>query len=169
MEITYIIATIVQSIAISLGVGCSTVAITQFFSAISDGQIDPSERKLMGVVYTILRIAMGLILITSLVQGALLFSLMNTEYFTPFTIGLWIVILVLFVNAVAMTKHWIPATFGPGIQAGSWYTLGLMFALISVGLSGFSELEFALSYLGMLVIFVAIVNGVMSHLKKKKA
>lgn len=166
MEISYILVSILQSIAVGLGVGCSTVAITQFFAAISDGKIDEGERRVMGVVYIILRVAMVLILLSTLVQAGLLYSVIGDNYIAPFSAGIWLIILVLFANAVAMTKHWIPSTFGPGIQAGSWYSLGIMFALVPVGLTGFSYMQLILGYLGMLVLAVAIVNFVMDYLKK---
>ena len=167
-----LVIAVLQSIGVSLGVGSSTIAISQFFVAIADGQIDPSERRLMGVVYIVLRVAMGLILATSLAHMAFVMYVLNlqnmslSEYWNPFTAGLWVIVAVLFANAVAMTKHWIPSNLGPGIQAGSWYTLGIMFALVSVGLVGFSYAQFGLAYAGMIVLFIAIVNGVMSHLKK---
>lgn len=168
MEIIYIFNTIAGGIAVSLGVGCSTVAIAQFFVAISDGKIDEAERKMMEVVYTILRVAMGLILVTTVIQAGIIYKFIGLEYISPFSVGVWVVLAVLFINAFAMTKHWIPSTFGPGIQAGSWYTLGIMMSLISVGFTGFSYLQFGLAYGGMLLLAIAVVNAVMNYLKEHK-
>ncbi|MEX0913171.1 MAG: hypothetical protein WDZ56_01430 [Candidatus Paceibacterota bacterium] len=167
MEILYIISAVLQSFAISAGVGSSTIAVTQFFSAINDGKIDESERRMMGVTYAVLRIAMGLILVSTAVQGVIIYYYggMGTEYFNPFSVGVWTVIAVLFLNALAMTKHWLPSTLGPGIQAGSWYTLGMMFAFIPLGLTNFTFVQFLLGYAGMICLAVAIVNGVMSYKK----
>lgn len=171
MEISYIIVSILQTISIGLGVGCSTVAISQFFVAIADGKIDESERRMMGVVYTILRVAMVAILLTTLTIMAIIYYVNSVEvvgwqYFSPFIVGQLVVIFVLFANAVAMTKHWISGKFGPSIQAGSWYTLGLMFALMPLGLTGFSYLQFALGYVGILILTTGLVNGIMGYLKK---
>ncbi len=68
------LATIIQSMAISLGVGSSTLAIINFFVAIADGAIDETERKMMGVVYKVLRVAMVLILITTILLLLNLYS-----------------------------------------------------------------------------------------------
>lgn len=167
MEIAYIAVAILQSIAVSLGVGSSTIAITQFFSAIADGNIDETERRMMGVVYFVLRIAMGLITVTSLAQAGIIYSFVGLGYFNPFTVGLWVVIVVLFLNAVLMTKHLMPSKFGPGIQAGSWYTLGILFAMVPLGLTSFSYVQFALVYAGILILTIAIVNGVMSYRRSR--
>jgi hypothetical protein len=168
MEILYIITAVIQTFGLSAGVGSSTIAVSQFFAAISDGKIDESERRMMGVTYVVLRVSMGLTLFTTTVLGAILYYYagMGTMYFNPFTVGTWLIIAVLFLNAVAMTKHWLPATLGPGIQAGSWYTLGVMFAFVPLGLTTFTFTQFLLAYAGMVCLAIAIVNGVMNHLKK---
>lgn len=166
MEIAYIIDVILMSVAVSLGVGCSTVAIIQFFVAISDGTIDASERRLMGVVYILLRVAMVAILVTLLVQGGLFYSILKDFTFvTPFYLALWTAVAVLFINAIGMTLHWIPSSLGPAIQAGTWYTLGVLLALVPLGLIGFPYLQFVLAYLGILFLAIAVVNVVMNHLR----
>lgn len=167
MEIAYIAVAILQSIAVSLGVGSSTIAILQFFSAIADGNIDETERRMMGVVYLTLRVAMGLILVSSLAQGAIIYQYVGMGYFNPFTIGLWSIILVLFVNATLMTMRLMPSKFGPGIQAGSWYSLGILFAIVPLGLTAFTLLQFVLCYVGLVILTVAIVNGVMGYQKSR--
>lgn len=168
MEILYIITAVVQSLGLSAGVGSSTIAVMQFFAAIADGKIDDSERRVMGVTYKLLRVSMGLILVTTAIQGAILYYYagMGVAYFNPFTVGVWLIITVLFLNSIAMTKHWLPSTLGPGIQVGSWYTLGVIFAFVPLGLTSFTFLQLLLAYVGMICLATAIVNSVMNHLKK---
>lgn len=168
MEIIYVVTAILQSFGVSLGVGSSTMAIFQFFSAIADSKIEEGERRVMGVTYKILRVAMGLILAATMIQAVILFYVigLGTAYFTAFTAGLWLILGVLFLNAVGMTKHWIPSSIGPSIQAGSWYALGLLFALIPLGLTFFSFTQFILVYLGMLLLATAIVNSMMTQMKR---
>jgi hypothetical protein len=167
MEMIFVLLAILQSIAISLGVGGSTLAIINFFVAIADGTIDPQERKLMGVVYIVLRVSMILILLTT---GALTLMQMDDAgvVFTPFTAGLWTLIAVLFTNAFLMTKHIVPSNIGPALQASTWYTLGIMMSLVPLGLINFSYFEFIVGYLAAIVLAIAVVNGVMSYLKKKR-
>lgn len=155
-------------VSIGLGVGCSTVAISSFFVAIADGNISPEERKMLGVVYILLRVAMVLILLTT---GILFFmmplagSIMTS---LTFLMTRFVLVACLFTNAILMTKHIIPSSFGPAIQAGTWYTLGITTALVPLGLASFSLFEFIVGYLAALALAVTIVNGVMGHLKHKK-
>src|SRR5690606_27499319 len=131
MEITYIINAVLMSIAVSLGVGCSTAAITQFVVAISDGQIDQTERKMLGAIYWLLRAAMAAIVVTLLIQAAFFYYLSGSlEFISPFMLSLWTAVGVLIVNAIGMTMHLVPSKIGPAVQAGSWYTLGVLLALI---------------------------------------
>jgi hypothetical protein len=81
---------------------------------------------------------------------------------SAFSIGQLIVILALFVNAMLMTAHMMPSNFGPALQAGSWYTLGTLAALVPLGLTGFDIIEFFMGYITWLVLTVSIVNGVMA-------
>ncbi len=158
---------IVQSFSISLGVGSSTLAIVNFFVAISDGKIDETERRMMGIVYVVLRIAMVLILGTTIML--MIFDHLDAGIdMTSLISAQLLVLAVLFINATLMTMRKMPSTFGPALQAGSWYTLGTLAALVPLGLTGFAFGAFVLGYITWLILAIAIVNGVMAILKHKK-
>ncbi len=163
MEIIIILGTVLQGAAISIGMGASTLAIINFFVAIADGTIDPGERKMMGVVYVILRVAMVLILATFIL-------LLVAQYYAGGPIALNLpqltLILVLFINAILMTKRIMPSTVGPALQASSWYTLGIMTTLISLWYTAFSYSQFLLGYATVIVLAISLVNGTMAYLKK---
>ena len=164
MEILYIGLTILQSIAISLGVGSSTLAVVNFFVAIADGKIDETERKMMGITYTLLRVAMVIIALTTLLLLVLIMSVSAAPgSFIMFQLTL---IGILFLNALLMTKRIMPSTFGPAIQAGSWYTLGILLTLVPLGLTGLSLLQFGLMYSAIVLFGICVVNGMMAYLKK---
>lgn len=163
IDIIFAILVVVHSSAIALGVGASSVAIAGFLTAIADGTFDPSERRIMGVVYLSLRIAMGMILVTS---AAILW--LDPSFFGSFTAPLWFLMFILFLNALLMTKHWIPYTLGPAIQAGTWYTLGF---LITIYIFDFATLNIAVIsgfYLADLLLAFVIVNACMAYLKKRR-
>ena len=162
MTILFTLVAIMQSFAISLGVGSSTLAIVNFFVAIADGNIEPSERRMMGVVYVVLRIAMIVILVSTLILLAKQYSSTGFGSMSAFSIGQLVIILALFVNAMLMTAHMMPSNFGPALQAGSWYTLGTLAALVPLGLTNFNLIEFFMVYVTWLVLAVSIVNGVMA-------
>ena len=168
MTIFLTLMAIIQSFAISLGVGSSTLAIASFFVAISDGNIDDTERRMMGIVYIVLRIAMVLILVTTLILLSYKYAMVGLGGMSAFHFGQLLAIIVLFVNAMLMTAHLIPSNFGPAIQAGNWYTLGTLSALLPLGITGFTFTQFLLAYATWLVLAVAIVNGIMAILRGKR-
>lgn len=162
------IVTILQTFSISLGVGSSTLAIVNFFVAISDGVIDEAERRMMGIVYFVLRLAMVIILVTT---GFLIFNdYISTEFtaLSTFSIGQLIILFVLFLNSILMTARIIPSTFGPAIQAGSWYSLGLLSSLQILNATDFSLTTFLIGYIFWIILAIVIVNSVMAILKSRK-
>jgi len=159
---------IAQSFAISLGVGSSTLAIINFFAAIADGTIDETERRMMGIVYVVLRIAMIAILVTTIVLHGAAVLAGGMTALSSIGASQLIVIGILFINAVLMSKHVVPSTIGPGLQAGSWYTLGILIALQGQGMTDFTTWQFFLAYLAWLALAIAIVNGIMAYMRTKK-
>ena len=168
MEAILILIIIFQTLGIGLGLGSSTIAILNFFAAIQDGLIDESERHLMGLVYIVLRIAMAAILITTLISGLIIYGDVGSSYFTPVTLAIWTLVVVLFLNAFLMTKRVMPSTFGPAIQAGSWYTLGFVTSMVTLGLSNVTYWQFVVGYVAMIALWVAIVNGMMAYFRTQK-
>lgn len=169
MEILFALLFVLMSVAVSLGVGCSTVAIINFFTAIADGKIDESERHMMGSTYVLLRIAMVLILCTY--AGLWLFGAIGvatTLYATTTSIAVAILVSVLYTNAILMTYRIMPSTFGPAIQAGSWYTLGVVMALASISITSYSLPVFLLGYACVVTLAVSLVNLGMTYLKHRK-
>ncbi len=158
---------ILQSFAISLGVGSSTLAIVNFFAAIADGTIDETERRMMGIVYVVLRVAMLLILMTTLSIVGLEYYLGGGAAIRSVIYAQLVALSVLFINAVLMTAHLVPSTFGPAIQAGSWYTLGTLVPLAALGYTDFALWQFLLAYVTWIVLAIGIVNGVMAVLKDR--
>jgi hypothetical protein len=164
-----IIVAILQSFAVSLGVGSSTLAILNFFSAIRDGQIDQTERRMMGIVYVVLRIAMVAILITTALYIIGQITVHGFDGVMPIDWGIAIATFVLFANALLMSWRLMPSTFGPGIQAGSWYTLGILMALKAQGLTDQSLWQVILLQIIIIAIALGVVNLVMRRMKAKAA
>jgi len=121
---------------------------------------------MMGVVYTLLRVAMVAILTTTLGLIALEFVYSGVTSLTAFDIAQLFALSVLFINAVLMTFRIMPSTFGPALQAGSWYTLGALVALKLQGITDFTFIQFFMAYVTWLVLAIGIVNGIMSLLKR---
>lgn len=165
MELFIALVVILQTFSISLGVGSSTLAIVNFFVAIADGKIDPTERKMMGIVYVVLRVAMVAIFVTTILLVAN--DLSKNGFLTTFDYAELIPLFVLFTNASLMTLKIMPSTFGPSIQAGSWYTLGTLAGLEIVGFTEFQLMHFILAYITWIVLATGITNGIMAIMREK--
>ncbi len=168
MEISVIVFSIIQSFAVSLGVGSSTIAVLNFFQAIADGTISETERNFMGITYKVLRVVMVTILVTSIILAYLGYLAQGIEYFTSYKIAQLILILGLFVNALLMTLRVMPSTFGPAIQVSSWYALGFILTLVPHSLTDFSLLVFIFAYMTLIILAVLIINSVLAYLKEKQ-
>jgi hypothetical protein len=168
MDITIIVLSIVQAVSISLGVGSSTLAILNFFHAIKDGTIDPAERGFLGITYIVLRVAMVLILTTTILLTMYGYYNVGQAYITTYIIAQLSLIAVLFINATLMTMRLMPSKYGPAIQASSWYSLGFLLALVPQGLTDFSFITFAVTYI-LLIAFATVVIGFVMKWQKKNA
>jgi hypothetical protein len=168
MELSIIALSVLQSMAISLGVGSSTLAVVNFFYAISDGKIDETERNFMGVTYIVLRVAMGIILVTSVVLALFSYASEGLTYFTSYTTAQAILTAVLFINAYLMTIRVMPSTFGPAIQASSWYTLGFLMASKPFGNEVFNLVSFILIYAAVILLAITLINAIMAYLKDRR-
>jgi hypothetical protein len=149
--------------AVTLGVGASTLAIAGFLTAIADGNFEQGERRIMGVVYISLRVAMITIFLATV---AIWF--MDPNYFGDFTMPLWIMTAILFVNALFMTKHWISPKLGPAIQAGTWYTLGFLITIYMFDLFQLTSAVFLWFFIGDILVAVVTVNVCMWYLKRRQ-
>ena len=161
------LAAIIQNMAVSLGVGGSTIAVLNYFKALADDVIEDSERNFMDITYWVLRVAMVLILLSALVLGYQDYVQSGFSYFTPFVVATWSILIILYLNAFLMSTHSITSALGPAVQAASWYTLGTIYALVPLGLAGFTYLQFFVGYLASMLFAISLINGVMAHLKSK--
>lgn len=168
MEIIIILLTILFNIALSLGVGSSTLAIINFFVAIADGNINPDERRMMGVVYTVLRVSMILLFIISLLLVSLNVQQAGIITYSPLVISTWILLFVLYLNAILMTLRIMPSAFGPSIQAGTWYSFSIATTLSTLGII-FTVTQFVLVYISFVLFVTLLVNGTMMYLQQLRA
>jgi len=147
---------------VSLGIGASTLAVAIFLNAMDDGTVDTSERRLLGVVYITLRTAMVLILLSSVY-----IAFQAPSIFAERALFTWILIAVLFVNAVIMTKHLLSMKIAPAIQAGTWYTLGIMTTASTFSLFSITLPHFIALYGSCLILATVVLNFYISCLEEK--
>ena len=163
MELIFSLAIVFHASAIALGVGSSTLAISNFLVAIFDGKVDEGERRIMGVTYIILRVAMVSILLTT----ALIYWF-NSNFFGEAGTYMWLLIVVLYGNAFLMTKHIMPSKIGPALQAATWYSLGFLVTIHVFDLMIINTTTFGILYAADIIVALVVVNGYLKYLQAKK-
>lgn len=166
MEFFYTIFSVVQSLAISLGVGCSTVAVAYYLTAKQDGPADPARRHDTRPVYTLLRAAMGLILLSTAGLALVFFLGTGGLLLSTYSLAIWTFIAVLFLNAILMTLHRMPRVIGSGLQGGTWYALGITVAVPAQIILNMSYVEFFLWYVGFVGAVIVFIHLVIAHQKE---
>jgi hypothetical protein len=159
---------IVYSLFISMGVGASTLAVVQFFSAVADGEVSPDERRMIGLVYSVLRIAMLGILAIISIEVLLMLVAYNLGALTPQFIFTLFLLLVLSVVTILHGSGILPSSVGPTIQVSTWYTLGIAHSLERFGYSDFNVTQFIFIFLLIALLIAAFINVVLWVLHKKR-
>lgn len=130
------------AIGLTFGVGSSTFALIFFISALKDGVIDDSEKRLMHIVYTVLRIGMGILILTILIKIATaVLPLSQTLMVQAF------LMFVIVLNAILMTYKVMSMKFGPIIAGGSWYSLFFVTQLTPAGMKMLVLFEYYVLFL----------------------
>jgi len=144
----------------TLAVGASTFAVLFFLTLMLSGDKNPLIRKVMHMVYAVLRIGMTLIGLSLI--GMYFFDTGIEPLRYAF---LWTLLIIITVNAVLMTAHIMSFKYGPVIAAASWYSMFFVSVLpihtlgvpVAVGL-----------YIAFLIL-VYIFIEVMKHTLRREA
>lgn len=157
---------VLHSMSVSIGVGASTLAVVFYFCSIAgDNSIDEGERRSLGIIYTVLRVAMGLILFFFLAISIIIVNYFGFEGLLRSNIAFeWLLLFILYANAILMTLHIMPIKVGPALQASTWYTLGLMVALFPFTLS-FSH--YLIFYAGFVIFVILTVEAIRQIVTKR--
>lgn len=143
-----------------LGVGGATIAEVQASLAYRNGKASEEARSLLHANYFVIRVGMGIILLS--VLGMFWYQLNAGNTWILTSEKLWIkdlMFVAIFVNAVLLTKHLIPFWLGTSISLTSWWGATLL------GLAGRLPYGFV-TYLVWYVVAIFVVAGVL-HLMRK--
>jgi len=109
------------AVGLTLGVGSSTFALIFFINSLRDVIIDESKKQQMHIVYTVLRVGMGLLTVAIFAKISLsvlpISTILSAQSFLLFVIT---------ANAILMTYKLMPMMYGPALAGGSWYSLFLV-------------------------------------------
>ncbi len=148
-----------------LGVGGATIAEFQIAKALNDKQVSPDERALMHVNYTMIRVGMVVILISVIAMFWYHLSLGNTWIFT--SEKLWIkdlMFVMIFLNAIALQKRWVPLWLGASISFTSWWGAALL------GMAGrlpYSFTTYLISYIVAIFLMAFLLHYVRQYITSR--
>lgn len=143
-----------------LGVGGATIAEVQIMKAFKDGTMDVSERMLLHADYTVIRVGTALIVLSGIALIWWHLSQANSWILT--SQKLWfkeILIIFIILNAVFLSKHWVPFWLGSAISFTSWWMAAIL------GLWRYIPYNFVQLMIGYVVI-VFLVAGILSLIRK---
>lgn len=105
-----------------LGVGGATVAEINILQALRDGKVDTSEKQLMHANYTMIRVGTALIVLSALLLIWWHLSEGNTWVLTSGKVWVKeIMTIAIVINAVALSRRWVPLWLGSAISFTSWW------------------------------------------------
>lgn len=149
-----------NNLGYSLAVASSTFALTFFFMATRDGTVDASERRFMHAVYAVLRIGMGIIIITEIMLALFLYQASGGQVFYLDSGGFWFVwtaLSIILGNALLMHHKKMPMWLGPAIAGGSWYALFVVHNLPAGTASYATLIGGYLAGIGFMVALLALI------------
>lgn len=157
------IVILLQGSFIALGVGSSALVIASFLTAIAnDDTIDLGERRMLGVIYIALRLAMvGILVMTGCIQ------IFIPELYAPIASYIWILIAILFLNAILMSKHLISSRIGPSLQAATWLSFGFLMTMYNFNLFEITPTFFGVLYGAVFIFTLVLVNSVISFVRSR--
>lgn len=159
MEI-YTILIALHVIGTILGTGGATLAELQIIRSLKDKKVSDDERALMHVNYGMIRVGMAILLVS--VVG--MFWYFQTQGINHLWTSekLWIkelMFVMIFINAVALHKRWVPLWLGASVSFTSWWGATLL------GLAGQLPYNFN-TYLIGYTVAIFVVAGVL-HLVRQ--
>lgn len=143
-----------------LGTGGATIAEFQITKALRDKKVSSDESALMHVNYGMIRVGMAILLVS--VLAMFWYHLDQGNEFILTSEKLWIkdvMFVMIILNAVALTKRWVPLWLGASISFTSWWGATLL------GLAGRLPYSFETYFVGYIAA-IFLVAGVFHLIRK---
>lgn len=152
MEI-YTILIILHVIGTILGTGGATLAELQIVRSLKDKKVSDDERALLHVNYRMIRVGMAMLVVSVIGMIWYFYSIGSNHLLT--SEKLWIkdlMLVMIFINAVALQKRWVPLWLGASVSFTSWWGATLL------GLAGHLPYSFSTYLLGYAVAIFAVAG-----------
>ena len=153
----YFLMNLVRTYAVGLCLGVSSIAMINYFCVVAKGSTEPAENRMMGIVYTVLRVGMVLAVLTELTTLAYYYHVDNFVYWTdnPEFLMRITIFSVIVINAFAMQYRKVSMWLGPVFAGGSWYA----YFFFSVWIETESTYSILLMAYGAWLVFMFLFLG----------
>jgi hypothetical protein len=160
MTLLLALVIVAQSLSLSLGVGAATLALLHFFSAIKDGVVDDTERRMIGLSHQVLKVVLTLLLGTSVYLVAGEYNARGLLGLSEETYFFLTLLFILFGLQLLMNARLVSTTLGPALQVGTWWALAT-FAVLPLEYVASTYWVLLFSYLTWLILAVGVVNALL--------
>ncbi len=150
-----------------LGVGGATLAEIFYLSAVKHGKPGAGEKRLMHANYKMLRVGLALAVLSGI---ALIWYWVSVEG-NPWPLEspkVWvkdIMVLVIIINAVLISKRWVPMWLGASLSFTSWWGATLLGAWREIP---FSFWQIVSGYIVAIFVIAAILEGIKHWYVRKR-
>lgn len=143
-----------------LGTGGATIAEVQITKALKDKKVSDDEKQLMHANYFMIRVGLAFIIFSALAMMWYFWQNgMTDRIFGDKLLFKDLLVVIIIINAVAISKRWVPLWLGAATSFTAWWMATLL------GAAGYLPYSF-LTYLLAFVILVFSVAGVLHLIKK---
>jgi len=122
MTDVYTLLVIAHLFGSAIGFGAANFIEVFLNMALRDGKVDPTEKLFLSKTYTVLRVGLGISLITGL--GFVVMYIVNDQMFrmtNPVFLAKMLIIVILVTNAVLLHLHKMKLWWGSTLSFMSWY------------------------------------------------
>lgn len=163
----YYLTSLIGTYSVGLCLGVSSIAMVNYFYMVSKGATEPSENRMMNIVYSVLRIGMALIIISEIIKLVYYYHVDNYIYWmdNPEFLMRITIFSVIVVNAFAMQHRKISMWFGPVFAGGSWYAFFFFSVWIETE-STYSTLF--MGYVGWLCFVFCLLGAIRLYLTRNQ-
>jgi len=159
---TYTFIIFLHIIGTILGTGGSTIAEIQITKALKDSRVSDDERSLMHANYFMIRVGMAFIIVSALAM--VVYYALDGNPAMVLSDKVWIkefMFLMIIINAIALTRRWVPLWLGASISFTSWW--GATF----LGAAGYLPYSF-LTYLIGYIVAIFAMAGLLHLIRNRK-
>jgi len=150
-----------------LGVGGATLAEVFYVLALKDKKVDASEKLLMHANYKVIRVGLALAVISGI---ALVWWWVSQGNPWPLeSPKMWvkdIMVVVIIINAVMISRRWVPMWLGAALSFTSWWgaTILGLWRMIP-----YSFVEIVIGYVVAVFVVAAILEGIKKFYWRRRA